>query len=68
MKETIVTRYLAELVSYGGEIVTVGEMIIDLQNLGVPPRGIDMFLMGHDRRKKIRDRAHFPIACPVDKV
>ncbi len=39
-------RYLDERVNFGGEIVSRGRAIAEMQADGIPPRGIDAWMMG----------------------
>jgi hypothetical protein len=43
------TRYLSEIISYGGERMTRGEMIADLQRIAPNQAFVDRYLQGHDR-------------------
>jgi len=51
VKRSHVQDYADELVPYGGEWMRRVDVIADLKARGLPRRGIDVFLMGADRRK-----------------
>ena len=50
-KRTLLDEYLSKEMIVGGEKTTVGEFIRYWQAQGLPQRCIDMYLVGHERRK-----------------
>jgi hypothetical protein len=48
--------YLSELVSYGGEVMSRGEMIADLQKTLGDPAMVDRYLQGHDLAQQLREK------------
>jgi hypothetical protein len=51
-----VSRYLDELIDYGGEPHTRGEAILDMQRSGLPQPCIDRWLQGQELAARIRRR------------
>jgi hypothetical protein len=49
-KRTTLKDYLNEIVEYGGELVTRGEMIKDLESKATSIHHINAYLAGFDRR------------------
>jgi hypothetical protein len=49
-------RYLAEIISYGGEPYTRAEAILDMQRMQIPQPCIDRWLQGNDLAQRLRER------------
>lgn len=47
--KTVAQAYLDTLVPYGGEMRRRGDVILDLERMGITGKGKDLFLFGQDR-------------------
>ena len=52
-RQTLVDRYLNELISYGGELWTRAEIIQDLKSMGCNDRMVDRYLQGTELRQRL---------------
>jgi hypothetical protein len=50
----LVDRYLGEIINYGGEFMSRGEAIADMQRIGMEPRCIDRWLQGNELMARLR--------------
>lgn len=55
-RETLVDRYMNEIIDYGGELMTRANVIRDMQEMGVRPSGIDRWFQGYELMQRIRAR------------
>ncbi len=51
--QTLLDRYLAEPVLYGGELWTRGDVIRDLKRCGLDDRSVDRYLQGSELFHKL---------------
>ena len=52
----LIDRYLNERIDYGGEPFTRAEVILDMQQRGIPQPCIDRWLQGNERAQALRQR------------
>ena len=53
MRENCLTRYMNQVVSFGGLPMRRGDVIAELQAEGHPQRCIDMVILGMDRESAL---------------
>ena len=54
--QTFVSRYLDEIIDYGGLPCTRAEAILDMQQMGLTQPEIDRWLQGNELAKQLRER------------
>jgi hypothetical protein len=51
------SRYLDEIIDYGGHPFTRAEVILDMQSIGADQSCIDRWLQGHEFAQRLRERS-----------
>ncbi len=56
-RATLVEHYLNEIIDYGGEPYTRGEVILDMQRIGATQGMIDRWFQGYEHTQRLRERS-----------